>query len=195
MAYTILYIATSADGFIADKNGGLDWLPQEEIPGEDYGFETLIQSIDAIAQGSKTFLQTISFIESGLVTDLPYGGKPMYVFTRHPLTTTRTDVTFVSDAHEYITKLQIHPEFKRVWLVGGAETIRTFKEHNLIDECIITIIPTKIYDGIALPPHTFDNMKEVSLLQYPSGIQQRIYKAESLVHMKNFSSEALDGKK
>ena len=175
MAYTILYIATSADGFIADKNGGLDWLPQEAIPGEDYGFELLIQSIDAIAQGSTTFLQTISFIESGPIPDLPYGGKPMYVFTRRARTSPRADVTFISDIQEYHKKLQMHSEIKRVWLVGGAETICTFKEHDLIDECIITIIPTKIYDGIALPTHTFDDMQEISSHQYPSGIQQKIY--------------------
>ena len=64
MAYTILYIATSADGFIADKNGDLDWLPQEAPLGEDFGFETFLASIDVIAQGSRTFVQTLSFITS-----------------------------------------------------------------------------------------------------------------------------------
>ena len=80
MAHTILYIATSKDGFIADKEGGVDWLPQEAPEGEDLGFEKFVSSIDIIAQGSRTFLQTIGFIESGIVPDLPYGGKHYVCF-------------------------------------------------------------------------------------------------------------------
>ena len=57
MASTILYIAASQDGFIADKDGRLDWLPQEAPEGEDFGFEKFLASIDVIAQGSRTFLQ------------------------------------------------------------------------------------------------------------------------------------------
>jgi dihydrofolate reductase len=34
----ILYIATSKDGFIADKNGGVDWLPH---PKNDHDLETV----------------------------------------------------------------------------------------------------------------------------------------------------------
>ena len=81
MAYTILYIATSADGFIADKNGNLDWLPQEAPEGQDFRFDDFVQSVDVIAQGSRTFLQCLSFISSGILPDLPYQGKHMYVFT------------------------------------------------------------------------------------------------------------------
>lgn len=65
MAYTILYIATSQDGFIADKNGSVDWLPQEAPEGENFGFEDFLASIDVIAQSSKTFLQSLFFIETG----------------------------------------------------------------------------------------------------------------------------------
>jgi len=55
MTYTILYIATSQDGFIADKHGSIDWLPQEAPEGEDFGFGKFVSSIDVIAQGSRTF--------------------------------------------------------------------------------------------------------------------------------------------
>lgn len=103
MAYTVLYIATSQDGFIADKQGGIDWLPQEAPEGEDFGFEKFLTSIDVIAQGSRTFLQTISFIKSVIVPDLPYGGKHMYVFTHEQMETDRSDVTFVSSIEEYLS--------------------------------------------------------------------------------------------
>ncbi len=175
MAYTILYIATSQDGFIADKHGSVDWLPQEAPEGEDFGFETFINSVDVIAQGSRTFLQTLSFIESGIVPDLPYGGKHMYVFTREPMTTDRTDVTFVSSIEEYLRLINRDQRIKRVWLLGGAELVAGFKAHNLIDECIITIIPKTLHEGIALPSSVFYGMQEVAVKHYSQGIVERRY--------------------
>ncbi|MBY0109550.1 MAG: dihydrofolate reductase family protein [Candidatus Babeliaceae bacterium] len=175
MAYTILYIAASEDGFIADKHGGLDWLPQEAPEGEDFGFEKFVASIDVIAQGSRTFLQTMSFIESGLVADLPYGGKHIYVFTREPMETDRTDVTFVSSIGEYHNIINQDPRIKRIWLLGGAELVASFKAHDLIDECIITVIPKTLHEGIALPSNLYDGMQEVETRQFSQGIIERRY--------------------
>lgn len=159
MAYTILYIATSQDGFIADKDGNLDWLPQEAPEDQDFGFDDFVKSIDVIAQGSRTFLQTISFIDAGIVTDLPYQGKHMYVFTRQPMQTNRNDVTFVASIEEYLAMINQDSSIKRVWLLGGAQLIASFKAYDLIDECIITVIPVKLDEGIALPANIFDGMK------------------------------------
>ena len=176
MAYTVLYIAASEDGFIADKQGNLDWLPQEasEI-GDDFGFERFVESIDVIAQGSRTFLQTLSFITSGIVSDLPYGGKHMYVFTREPMETDRTDVTFVSSIEEYLAIINRDSQIKRVWLLGGAELVTSFKAHDLIDECIITVIPKRLQEGIALPANLYDGMQEVESRQFSQGIIERKY--------------------
>lgn len=175
MAYTILYIASSQDGFIADKNGGLDWLPQEAPEGEDFGFETFLSSIDVIAQGSRTFLQTISFIDTGIVPDLPYGGRHMYVFTRESMCTDRKDVTFVFSIEEYLDIINRDSTIKRVWLLGGAELIKSFRDKDLIDECIITVIPKFLHEGIALPSNLFDDMVEVSSKQFSQGIVERRY--------------------
>ena len=175
MAYTVLYIATSEDGFIADKYGGVDWLPQQSPAGEDFGFEEFLSSIDVIAQGSRTFLQTISFIESGIVPDLPYGGKHMYVFTHEPMETNRTDVTFVSSIEQFLNIIDRDPRIKRVWLLGGAKLIESFKAYDLIDECIITVIPKTLHEGIALPSNLFDGMHEAASRQYSEGIIERRY--------------------
>ncbi len=175
MAYTILYIAASQDGFIADKYGNIDWLPQEAPEGEDFGFDDFLASIDVIAQGSRTFIQTLSFIESGAVPDLPYGGKHMYVFTREPMKTDRSDVTFVYSIQEYLKIIDQDPAIKRVWLLGGAELVASFKAVDLIDECIITIIPKMLHEGIALPSNLFNGMSEVALRQFSQGIVEKRY--------------------
>ena len=52
----ILYIATSEDGFIADKNGDVDWLPhpKDDNDLEIVGYNKLMQRIDTILMGSRT---------------------------------------------------------------------------------------------------------------------------------------------
>jgi dihydrofolate reductase len=51
-----IYIATSLDGFIADKNGAIDWLSivpvTEEVQSAFTGF---MDTIDALVMGRNTF--------------------------------------------------------------------------------------------------------------------------------------------
>lgn len=55
-------IALSVDGFIADKDGGVDWLNnQKQIPGEDYGFKEFLASVDCMIMGHKTFDTVVGF--------------------------------------------------------------------------------------------------------------------------------------
>src|SRR6478736_1811293 len=73
---TILYIATSQDGFIADKDGGVGWLdPYNNIEGEDCGYHGFYESIDGIIMGSRSYEQIVGFGE------WIWPGKPAYVFT------------------------------------------------------------------------------------------------------------------
>ena len=49
-------IALSVDGFIADKEGSMDWLNnQPQIPGEDFGFNEFLKGVDCMIMGHKTF--------------------------------------------------------------------------------------------------------------------------------------------
>ena len=71
MIANFVFIATSLDDFIADKNGGIDWL--HEIPnhtGNDYGYKAFIESIDALVMGKNTFEKVLSF-----ACDWPYTKK------------------------------------------------------------------------------------------------------------------------
>ena len=107
--------------------------------------------------------------------DLPYNDKPMYVFTHEPMTTDRSDVIFVSSIDEYLQLVGQDKTIKRVWLLGGAELVASFAACGLIDECIITVIPTSLGGGIALPKSAFNGMHEVATKHFSQGIVEKKY--------------------
>ena len=51
-----VFIATSLDGYIADKNGKTDWLHSIPNPDNiDMGYSDFISNIDALVMGRNTF--------------------------------------------------------------------------------------------------------------------------------------------
>lgn len=71
-----VFIATSLDGFIARKNGGIDWLPGlDSDPGESYGYDDFIASVDGLVMGRNSFEKVLEFGE------WPYP-KPVMVMSR-----------------------------------------------------------------------------------------------------------------
>lgn len=61
----ILYIATSLDGFIADINGGVDWLPhpKDDAELEAVGYKSLMSRIDTILMGSRSYKQIWALLQ------------------------------------------------------------------------------------------------------------------------------------
>ena len=58
MRDAVLYIAVSLDGYIADQNGGVDWLGNLEKECEkDRGYENFLESVDTVIMGYNTYLQ------------------------------------------------------------------------------------------------------------------------------------------
>jgi dihydrofolate reductase len=58
----VAYLAVSLDGYIADKNHGVDWLNDIPNPDQsDYGYAEFMESIDAIVMGTNTFKVVQSF--------------------------------------------------------------------------------------------------------------------------------------
>lgn len=142
-----VFIARSLDGYIADKNGGLDWLNSIPNPDNiDMGYGEFISQIDAIVMGRKTFETVCSFD-----SDWPYT-KPVFVLSR----------TLASIPEEYKDKAALiegslsgiveqlnQKGFNRLYIDGGT-TILGFLKEDLIDELIITTIPTLLGGGIPL---------------------------------------------
>ena len=145
----LVYIATSIDGFIADRDGGLDWLFEIPNPsGSDFGFAEFIERVDAILMGRTTFEKVLTF-----------GKWPYEIPVVVPSTTMRAtparftgepgSVTFVKGEPADIVSELAARGLENLYIDGG-DTIHRFLAADLIDELIITRIPVILGTGIPL---------------------------------------------
>ena len=149
----ILYIAMSLDGYIARKDGSVDWLDEDEEE-EETGYLDFYKTIDTIVMGRKTYEQVMSF------GDWVYKGKKNYVLTSNKVgIKENSDVEIVDeDTAAFINKLKLESK-SNIWLLGGAETVNVFLDEELIDEFRIAVIPVILGEGIRL----FTSSKEQKL--------------------------------
>ena len=149
MRRIIVYIATSADGYIARPDGSVDWLNRPRTAG-DYGMAAFYRSIDTILWGRKTYEVALGFQKKGIKGANFDPKVTNYVFSRRPPRRRSAGVEFVSEPIEaFARRLRAAPG-KHIWVMGGAELIASFLDAGEIDEFIIHVIPTFIGEGIPL---------------------------------------------
>ena len=163
-----IYIATSIDGYIARKDGGLDWLDRVGGFDEDYGFQKLLSNIDALIIGRKTY-------EVAITVPDPYPGKRVVVLS-NSLNSVRKDMElYRGDLVELLIKL--HKDgIKHIWIDGGT-TISQFLAYQMVDTMTLSIIPVILGSGIPLF-NVIDkeiSCHVVSSQAYPSGLVQLRY--------------------
>ena len=118
-----IHMAASLDGFIARKDGRVDWLEtSDEFAGGDTmdaGFvDEFLKTIDCYVMGARTYETALSFEAKGL--GWSYGDKPTFVLTNRDLPRTRDSVEFHSgDLTEFVTD-RLRPAFRSIWFVGGS---------------------------------------------------------------------------
>ena len=158
----------SLDGFIARKNGSVDFLDTYNESKEDYGYNKFYASIDTIIMGNTTYKQ---FGHTKEFEDF-YKDKPIFVFSKKPKDKTK-NITFVNDDIKKFTKTLKG----NIWMLGGASIFNEFLKNNLIDEFIITVIPVLLGNGI--PLFNKNNIEKKLKLKdaktYESGVVQVHY--------------------
>lgn len=141
-----VYIATSLDGFIADSNGGLDWLMNVPNPeGSDFGFAEFMERVDGLIMGRNTFEKVLTFGE------WPYNKK---VFVLSNSLTNIDDklkdkVEIINGKLKALLKELNERGFSNLYIDGG-RVIQNFMNEDLIDEMIITRVPVLLGSGIPL---------------------------------------------
>jgi dihydrofolate reductase len=143
---TSVFIATSLDGYIARRDGSIDWLEKANKilpPGEDCGYNIFIESIDIIVMGWNTYDSVRKFDER------PYEDKQVIVLTSRQLVippSLENRVSAFSTSPKELIKILMDRNIRHIYLDGGI-TIQNFLSEGLVDEITITLIPVLLGDG------------------------------------------------
>src|SRR5260370_29852910 len=122
----IVYIATSADGFIAGTDGSVDWLDRPSPKG-NYGMGAFYKSIDTILWGRKTCDMALDFQKKGVSVSAFDTNVKNYVFTRRPVQSAAPEgVEFVNKPIKAFTRGWRGRRGKDIWWWGSARTIASF---------------------------------------------------------------------
>jgi dihydrofolate reductase len=144
-------MAASLDGFIARKDGSVDWLETSDEFADGYtmdpgSVDAFLKAIDCYVMGSRTYETALRFEAQGL--GWSYGDKPTFVLTSRELPRTRNTVEFYSGDLAQFVIGRLRPRFRSIWFVGGGQVSGECLRLGLADEVYYSILPILIGDGI-----------------------------------------------
>lgn len=156
MRKVVLSLGTSLDGYIARRNGAVDFL----FMPKDYSMGPFFATIDTAAMGRKTYDVALqmgggSFSGSGMAN---------YVFSHSRPPGERDDVIFTNESPAAFVSQLRKRAGKNIWLMGGGELARDFLKQDLVDELYLGIVPVLLGEGIPLFPSGFPQL-EFSLVE------------------------------
>src|ERR1700686_4060367 len=172
----IVYIAASADGFIARPDGSVDWLDRPRPKG-NYGMGAFYKSIDTILWGRKTCDMALDFQKKGVAAAAFDTRVKNYVFTRSLRPSAAPGVGVVNEAIKAVATRLRAKKGKDIWMMGGAGIIASFLDEGEIDEFMIHVIPKFIGEGIPLiaPDRRTLPLKLVSCTKFTDGVVKLHY--------------------
>jgi dihydrofolate reductase len=146
-----IHMVASLDGFIARKDGRVDWLEtSDEFAGgatmDPAVVEAFLKTIDCYVMGSRTYEVALDFEARGF--GWAYGDKPVFVLTSRQLPRTRNTVEFYSGDLAQFVNTRLRSTFRSIWFVGGGVVSGECLRLGLADEVRYSIVPILIGDGI-----------------------------------------------
>jgi dihydrofolate reductase len=89
-----------------------------------------------------------------------YGDTPTIVVTHRNLPVDRQNIEVYSGDLNQLVDERLKPNYRNVWLVGGARLVKDFIRLKLADEIRLSVLPIILGDGIPL----FDHIEQEQLL-------------------------------
>jgi dihydrofolate reductase len=147
-----VHMAASLDGFIARKDGKVDWMETADEFGagatlSPADIAAFLETIDCYVMGSRTYETALGFEAKGF--GWSYGDKPTFVLTSRELPRTRDSVQFYSGDLAQLVNERLRPSFGSIWIVGGGAVCTESLRRGLADEVRYSILPILIGDGVS----------------------------------------------
>jgi dihydrofolate reductase len=170
-----VFIATSLDGFIARRNGDIDWLVDADSSekNEDYGWKVFWDSVDCLIMGRNTMEKVVTFGE------WPYEGKRVVVLSNtlsEPPSMLAGKVELYSGSPRSLVDKLEHEGCEHLYVDGG-KVIQSFINENLITDITINRIPILLGEGLPLfgPTNNDIKLKHIQTETYPNGFVMSQY--------------------
>ncbi|XID93682.1 dihydrofolate reductase family protein [Paenibacillaceae bacterium WGS1546] len=150
MGKVIIHATITLDGFMADTNGGIDWMFGFSTVDEDEAVVSkVMKELGAVVGGANK----TNTIEDG---EIPYGGMlkiPVYLMTHEAHEQIEKDgITYtfvVNDIRQAVEAAKAAAGDKSVSLLGGSISRQCLKL-GLVDEIVLDVVPLLLGDGISL---------------------------------------------
>jgi len=169
-------VAASLDGYIADVNGGFDWIPND--PTIDFG--ALFDRVDTVVMGRRTFEIVQSQSEQAWKP-----GTRVYVVSRTLLPESVPGVTIVrEDPVGLVSSLRHESGSGEIWLFGGGQLFATLLDGRQVDSIEIAVVPVLLGAGIPLLASGVDRtaLTLTRSQECPSGIVMLHYSVPEAAH-------------
>jgi dihydrofolate reductase len=174
-----IHMVSSLDGIIAKTDNSVSWFETSDyyekgIELTEESTQEFLKTIDCYIMGSRTYEHALELSKS---YGWAYGDVPTFVVTHRNLPVDRQSINFYSgDLNKLVNEL-LNPNYKNVWVVGGAILAKDFLRLKLADEIRLSVLPiilgegTLFFDHIGLEQAL--HLKEVTA--YKSGMVELWY--------------------
>jgi len=173
-------MVSSVDGMIAKKDNSISWFEtpdhyEKGITGENP--EEFLKTIDCYVMGSRTYEHALELSRS---YGWAYGDTPTIVVTHRKLPVERDNITFYSGDLNKLVNERLKPNYRNVWLAGGAILAKDFIRLKLADEIRLSVLPIILGDGIPFFNHIGEeqalHLKDV--MAYKNGMVELCYEVK-----------------
>lgn len=174
-----IHMVSSLDGYIAKKDNSVSWFETSDSYEKgatvtEQEAKDFLKTIDCYVMGARTYELALELSKSyGWV----YGDVPTIVLTHRKLPVDRPNIELYMGDLDKLVNERLKPNYKNVWLVGGAKLVKDFIRLNLADEIRQSILPVILGDGMPF----FDQIGQehalhlISTIAYKNGVVELRY--------------------
>ena len=174
-----IHMVSSLDGYIAKKDNSVSWFETSDtyeggVNVTEQEAQEFLKTIDCYIMGSRTYELALELSKSyGWV----YGDVPTIVLTHRNLPVDRKNIEIYSGDLNKLVNERLMPNYKNIWVVGGAVLVKDFIRLGLADEIRQSILPIILGDGTPF----FDQIGQEQALHlknvtaYKNGMVELVY--------------------
>ena len=143
-------MVSSLDGMIAKKDNSITWLEtadhyEKGVQYTEQETKEFLKTIDCYVMGARTYEHAVELSKS---YGWAYGEVPTIVLSKKNLQAIKPNIEIYSGNLNKLVNEKLKPNYKNIWVVGGAKLVKDFLQLRLANEIRLSVVPIILGDGI-----------------------------------------------